>query len=484
MKKKGIVIGLFILAAVGLGAGIFFYISKKNPGAQTDMPPMPPQVRERENVVAATGVTTAGLIEKELNFDFLDTDLVVDEVYVSSSQEVEKGAKVLKITDSSLREAVRELERAQMDASLAYRQGVIDYETGKMDAENVRKNSQIEAEQAQTGYDNAIAKAEAEVEKAEQEVQDAQELVEEYTDAIENDYYYTEYEVAEKKEAYEKNVALFFDKLDDYEYELDDDDDDDPNTFQIVKKDGKDSRGDTDGEITVLQLLKSEYQENKEEYDKAVEDYEAATEKAKAGIAAATDALQAKQLALQEAQIALEKTKTEAQAEYDLAVIKGEKAQTVYETEERRLQEALDTLADEEEEAAENYELFMETLGDGYIYTESDGTILMIRASANTELPDEGVLLAYSDDDTIRVTASVDQSDIGRITVGEKAAVVVDEQNIYTGIVIQIDPVSASAGRSAVSYSVVLELEGDISGLEANMTAVVYFGMTGEEYKQ
>lgn len=484
MKKKGIVIAIIVLLLAAGGAGSFYYI--QNQKKENDRPHVPPEMEGREDIVTAAGTTSTGLEEKELEFTFLEADLIVDEVYVSSADEVEAGAKLLKITDNSLREATRELERAKMDASLAYRQGLIDYETGKLDAENILKKSQVDADFAQIIYDDTVAKAEVEVQKAEQEAEDAREIVEEYTDAIENDYYYTEYEVAEKEAAYEKNVALFFDKLDDYGYELDDDDDDDPNTFNIVREDGKDSGGsqDKDGALTVLQLLKSEYQENKEEYDQAVADYEAATEKAKAGIAEATDTLQLKELALEEARISLEKKTVSAQAEYDKTVIEAQKAQAAYETTLKSLSETLETLADEEEEAAENYELFMDTIGDGYIYADSAGTILMIRAMENTTLSKDGILLAYSDADTIEVTASVDQSDIAQIEIGETAAVVMEDYDTYTGVVTEINPMTSSSGRASVSYSVVLELQGDISQLSANITANVYFGITGGEYDE
>ena len=483
MKKKSLwIAGSVILLLVAAFVGAFYYINR-----QKDMPQrteMLPGKGEHIDLVTATGTTATGLVEKELEFDFLEADLLVDEIYVSSADEVEKGAKVLKITDNSLLEATRELERAHMEASLVYRQGVIDYEIGKLDAENELKKSRIESDFAQIVYDNTIAKAQADVTRAEQAAVDAQEVVEEYKDAIENDYYYTEYEIEEKKAAYEKNVALFFEKLDDYGYELDDEeeDDGDPNTFNIVKKEEKGGSQSNDGESTVLQLLKSEYQENKEEYDQALKDYEAANEKAKAGIGEAENILQQKLLALQEAQIALEKAKSSAQAEYDLALIKGEKAQAAYETEIKRLTEELEVLADAEEEAAENYELFMETIGDGYIYTETAGTIYMVRAMENTNLDKEDILMAYSDADTIRVTATVDQADIAQIAVGDVAAIVMEDYDTYTGVISQINPISESESRATVSYTVVLDLEGDISELSANITANVYFGMTGTEY--
>lgn len=206
MKSRKYLFAVFIIL-LAVAAGCFYYI--KNQDKKDDGPPMAPEMNSQADMITAVGTTSTGVIEVEMDFDFLDADLIVEEIYVSSSDQVEAGARVLKITDSSLKEAVRELERAKMDASLAYRQGLMDYETGRLDAENVLKKTQIDTDFAQTVYDNTIALAEVDVQKAQQEVEDAQKIVDEYTDSIENDYYYTEYEVEEKKEAYEKNVALF-----------------------------------------------------------------------------------------------------------------------------------------------------------------------------------------------------------------------------------------------------------------------------------
>ncbi len=482
MKQKFIWIGISVFVLGAAGAGLWYAGQNRGEHEPQERPPVP-EILEGE-VIAAAGTISAGLAEMRLELDFLETDLVVEEVCVSASDEVLAGTKLLKITDSSLREAARELERASMDASLAYRQGVIDCEYDRLDAENTWMKSQIASEFAQTVYEDTIAKAELEVKKAEQAVTEAQELVEEYTAALEEDAYYIEYEIEEKKAAYEKHMSLFFEKLDAYGYELKDDGDDDPNTFDIVRQkgDGADKPGDDDdGEATVLQLLKSEYQENKEKYDQALKDYEAATKRASAGIDAARDNLLLCQLTWQESQIALEETKVKAQAVYDLCVIQGEKAQTVYETEKKSLEEALEALANEKEEAEENHTLFMETVGDGYLYAENPGTVLMIQAAKHRSLSKDGVLMACSDTDAVQVTVSVAQTDIVRITVGDTAAIVTEGYPACTGVVTELNPVSLSDSRTAVSYQALVEPEQG-SDLPLNHTAYVYFGITGQEY--
>ena len=493
-KRIALMVAAAVIVAAGAVSGYLYWRSTLK--TETPQTPFPP--RDGENVVSATGTTSTGLIEKEIALDFLDADLIVEDVYVSSADEVESGTAVLRLTDNSYKEAYRELERALMEAELAYRQGEIDYENKKLEAENEQKRSQIASDFAQIVYDDTLMEEQIAVQRTEQEVVDAQEIVDEYIDGIENDAYREEYEVDEKKAAYERNVALFFEKLDDYGYELDDDDDDDPNTYNIVQKGstgstgaaGSSGSGDSstsqsgDGESTVLAMLKAEYQENKEEYDDAVKDYEAALAQAKAGLAQAQDTLELKQLALEEAQMDYEKKKAVADADYEKAVLGGQKAQTVYQTTIKRQEEALEVLSDALEDARDNMESFEEIFPDGCAYTEGAGTVLMIRAMKGMELEKEGILFAYSDASVMNVNASVDQSVISQIQVGEEAAIVMEDYDTCTGIVKSINPISESTSRSSVTYNVVLEIQGDISELSANVTANVYFGMDAQAYEE
>lgn len=493
-KRIALMVAAAVIVAAGAVSGYLYWRSTLT--TETPQTPFPP--RDGENVVSATGTTSTGLIEKEIALDFLDADLIVEDVYVSSADEVESGTAVLRLTDNSYKEAYRKLERALMEAELAYRQGEIDYENKKLEAENEQKRSQIASDFAQIVYDDTLMEAQIAVQRIEQEVVGAQEIVDEYIDGIENDAYREEYEVDEKKAAYERNVALFFEKLDDYGYELDDDDDDDPNTYNIVQKGstgstgaaGSSGSGDSstsqsgDGESTVLAMLKAEYQENKEEYDDAVKDYEAALAQAKAGLAQAQDTLELKQLALEEAQMDYEKKKAVADADYEKAVLGGQKAQTVYQTTIKRQEEALEVLSDALEDARDNMESFEEIFPDGCAYTEGAGTVLMIRAMKGMELEKEGILFAYSDASVMNVNASVDQSVISQIQVGEEAAIVMEDYDTCTGIVKSINPISESTSRSSVTYNVVLEIQGDIPELSANVTANVYFGMDAQAYEE
>ena len=83
--------------------------------------------------------------------------------------------------------------------------------------------------------------------------------------------------------------------------------------------------------------------------------------------------------------------------------------------------------------------------------------------------------LVYSDSSNVTVTVSVDQSYIARVSVRDKATVMISELGTYGGTVTSINPVSESDSRSSVYYSVVVTLEGDVSDVTSNLTATVMF---------
>lgn len=154
-KRIALMVAAAIIVAAGAVSGYLYWRSTLT--TETPQTPFPP--RDGENVVSATGTTSTGLIEKEIALDFLDADLIVEDVYVSSADEVESGTAVLRLTDNSYKEAYRELERALMEAELAYRQGEIDYENKKLEAENEQKHSQIASDFAQIVYDDTLMEA-------------------------------------------------------------------------------------------------------------------------------------------------------------------------------------------------------------------------------------------------------------------------------------------------------------------------------------
>ena len=670
-KKKVIAAGIFlVIAGTAVGTGIYFFSPKEE---NNEMPQMPEGMSLSEDVVSATGLTSTGMLEEIYELGFLENGLYVEETYLNMGDEVEENTPVFKVSEESLSEARVELEKKVKETQLNRREGEITYETGLIDAQKEKDLADVEAAYAQAVYDDAVATAQESVDKLQEQVDEAQEKVDEYTASIEQDYYYTYYEVGELKEIWQDYASFLMELYNtwnvpgledifggsggkngigyvtnqvgksasmsdqtgssqaasDAEQEISSDmsgdmqmpsgvnfsqesvigasdttpltnaqastdngdgsnsedstgngngtnsegensngegtnsegensngegtntgagtangdgtntEDPDPNGDEANSgdensngdgnpsdieggaesdnsgnNDGQENEGDHSGDMpsggyfnmpggelklgatpktagrtvgddeiryNIYLAMVEETDEIKALYDEAVENYENAKATAEAGIEKAKSELVVLQAKLDEEKISYEQSLIEAQKAYDQAIAGQKNAQMVYDSTVKQLEEDFDTLKDEEESALENQELFEETVGDGYFYTKENGTVMMTTVRSGSTLTEDSMILAYSNPDVVTVAASVDQSDIAKISVGQQAYVVISSYGSFEGIVSSFNPVSSSAGSANVTYMVNVKLEGDISALESNLTAYVYFGLTDEE---
>lgn len=488
-RKKMLAAAVIFLLLAGLGGGYYFYkYDGREAGSQDSSMNMGMDIPGRRDLVTAGGTSSVGIVTEEFGIDYLDTDLTIEEVYLSYGDEVEAGTPILKIRDEDIRDAGRELERLAAKSGIAYRQGRIDYKTGENDAKAEYDTSLAELEYAQADYDAKLAEAQREVEELEEKAADAKELYEEYYNGIYKDGYYEEFEVAEKKAAYEEHKTLYDEYL--KRWNIDD-------TEVNRTSGGSSSAGGENGlpagggmdsdrqeRLNVLGLLEDEYREDREQYEQAEENYQKALEIAQAGLKAAQDAAELAALELEQARIDYEKKAASYLAEYETAQARASTAQTTYNTAVKRLQEELENLEYEKETAAGNLEEFMSTAGDGYLYTSERGTVVMTPFRKNTELTGNSMVLAYSNPDILTVTASVDQASIAKLTVGDEAVAVFTDYGNFGGVVTSINPVSDSNSRTSVTYSVEVTLEGDVSVLSANKSATVIFGISLDEWNE
>ncbi len=492
-KKKRLLAGVctvLLLAAAGAGGFFLYWSGEKENLPQDEMPDM--DLNFGTDVVTAGGSTSIGMQEESFDLNFLDTELEIEEVYLSSQDEVEAGAAILKLTEDSVKTARRELEEKATQADLDYRQALLDGEEEKITAQQTLDTSLLNGTYASYTYEESLKEYETQIESLEEQIEEAQELVEEYAASIESDYYYTYYEVAEKEEALNTTFAALMQLYEEWDVEGLEDQYPSSSSGNMGAgsaqtagdsaggeaapessggsgappdaagapsdgsgmgaggsapsgggKSGGGSRVSNDStKLTVYDILDQEVQENEAAYEEALENYEDA--------------------------------KATAVASYA-------QAQDTYQTEIDRINDEISVALNAKEEADENLREFEETIGDGYLYTTSAGTVMMVNAREETSLSKDGMVLAYSNPDTVTVTASVGQEDIASVGIGDKAVVAVSDYGTFDASVSSVDPVSASSSRSSVTYSVVVELTGDVSGLSQNLSANVYFGVTTED---
>lgn len=472
-----------------------------------------------ENLVTASGTTSIGVDAVTFAIDFLeDTSLYVEEVYVSSGDEVEAGTQYLKFTDDSIEEARSELETTAKEAEISYRSGVITTQESKIEAKYTYQQALLDAQQAQQVYEDALAAAQATLDAAEEAYTEAQDDYNEYLYKVENNTFYEDYEVEEKKTAYEEAHELYVDRVAYWELTEDELDSLDSSSNSMsgsstttvststtasdssatasggqgdasvaggmmgggssaVSQEEQAAKADRQWILKTVALLEERMDEAEDEYEQAKEDYEDEIDGAELKLQKLLNTYESKREAYEAAQIAYQKEILSAKTTYETTLAKGQTAQNDYDTQLTSLSEALEKLADAKQEAEENLALFESLIGDGYLYTQEAGTILMSRAEEGETLAGGDIVFAYSNPEKITVSVAVSQDSIAQLSVGESAMVMISDYGNYNGVIESINPVSSSDSRTSVTYTVEVALDGDVSDLSANLTATVIFGM-------
>ena len=494
--------GLAILA----GAALFFI--RKNKDKEVQEVPQIPEVSG--DIISATGLTSVGMNTETLKLDFLTTELYVEESYLSAGDEVDAGTKVFRISEDTLNEAKQELADKVTETDLAYRQGLIDYENDLLEAESTYKKASIEADYAQTVYDQAVADAKKTVDDLAEQVEEERELLEEYQKSESEDYYRSYYQVDELYAAYYEHFNLLMSFYEKWDIETLNDlygksasslslssitgsstssvtSTGTVDTASAEAAGGSGARGsfeagssgsdsDDSEKLSVYNLLDELVTEEGEAYQTALKNYEKAKAQASAGFKKAESNLTDLEAQLVTAQTEYETSLISSKADYEVSLAESENAELVYETSKQSLEETLEGLKDDKEEAEENQQSFLGALSDGYFYTEKAGTVVISPVAADSYLSGDTLVIAYSNPETVTITAQVDQSDIARISIGEEAYVMVSGYGNYEGSVTMLNPVTQADSRTSVTYQVTVTLIGDVSDLTSSLTAYVYFG--------
>ena len=197
------------MAAIAAAAVIvFFLFFRKNTDSSTGRPSgqMPGQTQDSR--ITASGTTTVGMTTEELDLDNLDTKLYVEAVYPSDGDSVTKGDNVLKISDSTFESAKKELERAQEQADLAYREAVVTTAEDNIDAKSTYDQAAVNQKYAQQTYDAAVKEVTDKISDIQDQIDDDQDLIDEYTKAVNENYYYKYYDVENKQKEMNDTFAL------------------------------------------------------------------------------------------------------------------------------------------------------------------------------------------------------------------------------------------------------------------------------------
>lgn len=490
-KKQQLVIAgaaIAVMGAAGILAACYFLFGGNGNGNEVWGGGMPGGVATGGNVVSAYGLTGIGMTQENFEVENLETKLLIEEVYISSDEEIEEGTAVLKLSEDTIAEARAELEKALRQAELDYRAGVIGYEQSVITAEYDRDSALLAGKQAQAVYEATVSNLNAGVEKAEKDLKESKEQIAEYQEAVESSSYYDYYRVGEYQELYEENKKLLMDKMEEWGVSWSQITGSGSGNAASMSAGQSSGAGGTvsggnaggAGNTNILSSLYRVLEQNLSDSEQAESDYKEAALNAEFELQTLQLNLSALEKALTEAKEKYETQLLQAKLARETALSGAERAESDYATALEKAESDLETLKDARDAAETNLALFESSVGDGYYYAAGSGTVLRAMVRARQELVSDATIFLYSNPEEMSVTASVDQADIAKLAVGDSAQVVSADYGSFEGIITAIDPVTSSEGRTNVTYQVTVMLNGDTGSLPANKTVTVLFDMGGE----
>ena len=94
-------------------------------------------------------------------------------------------------------------------------------------------------------------------------------------------------------------------------------------------------------------------------------------------------------------------------------------------------------------------------------------------------------IAGYSNENTLSIDVTVDQTDIGKISVGDEASVSVQNMpQTVTGKVAAIETSSSSESVSKVTYTVTVSIDNSQKMLSSGDATQVIFNQNNEENEQ
>ena len=422
-----------------------------------------------ETLVAAYGVTNIKTESEVFPIEELAAGLEVEEVLISSGETINGESVILKFTEASVAEAREELEKTLRSADLAYRAGKIEYDQAKISAAYTYESTVLSGKHAETVYEETISGLEESVERAREEYEDVQEEIAEYEEALANNTYQINLEKAQNE--YDENYDVLVYYMGEWDIKW----------SEVTGQGGVQGDATRMQYVNVLRELYGVLESNAKDLEEAEQEYEDKVTNVSFSLQTLQLSLPALSEAYANAQESYERSLIQAKLTKETALTEAELAEKNYKINLEKAESDYEALKDAMETAKENLEIFESRMGTGYYYPEKEGSILRVSARAGREVTSGSTIFTVRNSEEMTVNVSVDQADIAKLQIGDKAMVVSEEAGTYQGVVSGINPISSSGSRSSVTYSVTVTLTGNTGQLSSNETVSVYFTVGGSD---
>lgn len=397
------------------------------------------------------GTTQIGTVSQMPEFTVNAVTMTVEEVYASSGDTVSKGDALFKLTDESMEAAKSYYEDAISDAENTLKTAEANLASGKFSAESTKQDADLTA---QTAADSYQAQVDAAVEEKKEAYDEAVEQISEYQTKIDNNDYYVECAIDEKKAAVDAATTALAQAQD---------------TLTQAQQSAD--------------AAQSTLEQAQKEFDSAVETYNKNVEETNTKITELTDSLDDLKSDYEQAERDATMQKAELQNEYDTAVVEGKYAGSTYESTVSELESAVESAQDTLDTLKEEQTALL-ALENGVVTADEDGTIAAVPYEAEDTLQSGTAFALYCDTQTIMISVEVPQENIAQVGVGDEVSVMIagNRDGAVTGTVSSIASSATTGGSvSNVTYAVIISIDNSDGRLGSGSSATVTFQGEQEE---
>lgn len=177
--------------------------------------------------------------------------------------------------------------------------------------------------------------------------------------------------------------------------------------------------------------------------------------------------------------------KVSAKKTYDESVKAYKNADTVYNAAIKSAKDTLQKAKDNYTNAKARVAAFNKLISGNNVVAQMSGTLSEMSYESGDMLNSMTAIAGYSNENTLSIDVTVDQTDIGKISVGDEASVSVQNMpQTVTGKVAAIETSSSSESVSKVTYTVTVSIDNSQKMLSSGDATQVIFNQNNEENEQ
>ena len=177
--------------------------------------------------------------------------------------------------------------------------------------------------------------------------------------------------------------------------------------------------------------------------------------------------------------------KVSAKKTYDESVKAYKNADTVYNAAIKSAKDTLQKAKDNYTNAKARVAAFNKLISGNNVVAQMSGTLSEMSYESGDMLNSMTAIAGYSNENTLSIDVTVDQTDIGKISVGDEASVSVQNMpQTVTGKVAAIETSSSSESVSKVTYTVTVSIDNSQKMLSSGAATQVIFNQNNEENEQ